>query len=141
MANSPKEFRASLRRFGDKLTGVLTDIPKELAKSTRDRVAARTPILTGRASGSWNASVNTPDGEVKPEDYMNPTGAPTAGNVNVDDGKLGDTYHVSNAISYLPELNDGSSQKAPAGFVEMTAAEAPIVMPGIVAKVRARYGL
>lgn len=141
MARGPKEFRADLKRFGKKLEAALTDVPKEVTKETRTRVAFRTPILTGRASGSWNASVNQPDHSIKPEGYLNPAGAPMDGNVNVDGGKLGDKYYVANAIPYLPALNAGSSRKAPAGFIEMTAAELPLILPQIVRRIRAKHKL
>lgn len=136
-----KGFKDQLKRFGEKVEAVITEIPKETTKELRNRVAARTPILTGRASGSWNASVNTPNDTTKPETYMNPSGAPTDGIVDVDSGQLGDKYYVSNAIPYLPALNAGSSRKAPAGFIEQTVADLPVILPAVVRRVKAKYGL
>ena len=98
----PSDFRRDLMRAADKIENVLREIPQEIAIDVRLRVALRTPILTGRASASWNASAGSPDLTVKPESYLNPGGTPTQGNVNVRGGQLGTTYWVSNAIHYLP---------------------------------------
>lgn len=136
-----KQFRAQLEGFTKKVERVLTVLPQLVASDLRYRTAFATPILTGRASGSWNASAVNIDRSVKPESYLNPDGAPTDGNDTVNRGKLGDVYHVSNVIHYIGNLNAGSSTKAPAGFVEMAAVESQVLMPRFIAQAKAEAGL
>jgi hypothetical protein len=137
---TPAQFRDKLMGYCDKLEVFLTVLPQIVASDVRYRVALTTPILSGRASGSWNANPVTIDRTVQPEGYNNPAGAPLDGNDFTRLGKLGDTYHVSNVIDYIKALNDGSSAKAPAGFVEMQATETEVLMPDYVAKAKVQAG-
>lgn len=136
-----KAFRGQLMAFCDKTERVLTILPQIVASDVRYRVALATPILTGRASGSWNANPITIDRTVKPESYNNPSGAPLDGNDFTSRGRLGDAYHVSNVIDYIEALNNGSSAKAPAGFVEMQATVTHILMPDYVNRARSMAGM
>lgn len=138
---TPSEWRKQLNRWGEKLTAVLTDIPVELAKDTRTRIAERTPKRTGRAAGSWNASVNEPDYSYQPETYNDVPGSVQVGKVSLSSFSLGDKIYVSNGIPYISALNNGSSRKAPAGFVEAAAQEIHVSLPEIVRRVRARHGI
>lgn len=134
-------FERDLKRFGTKLTEVLTDIHKEVCLETRLRIATKTPILTGRASASWNASTGAPDYDTQPESYLNPSGAPEDGKKNLEGYKLGDDLFVANGLHYIGDLNNGSSRKAPAGFIEATAIELHLTIPAVVNKVKERHGL
>jgi hypothetical protein len=108
--------------------GVLSDAVRpqvekaavDFGRRLREAVAIRTPILTGRASASWNAAVGEANPAQKESPYNNPSGAPRDGIVQLDGFKLGDEIHVSNNRPYINSLNAGSSRKAPAGFVEAT---------------------
>lgn len=135
---TPEEFKSDLRRFDRKVKKVIIIIHEEITKDTRLRVAMKTPILTGRASASWNASVGSPNFTPKPEGYDNPGGAPFDGNVSLGGLRLGQSTHVSNGVHYIGNLNTGSSLKAPAGFVEATVVEFPAALPAIVNRVRNR---
>lgn len=135
---TPKEFQSDLKRFNRKVKEVIIIVHEEVTKDTRLRVAMKTPILTGRASASWNASVGTPNFTPKPEGYHNPGGAPFDGSVSLGGLRLGGTTHVSNGVGYIGSLNMGSSLKAPAGFVEATVVDFPAALPGIVNRVRNR---
>jgi len=134
----PKEFRGDLNRYNKKVRSVLVDILGESIKATRLKVATRTPILTGRASASWNASIDAPNYTPKSVGYLNPGGAPFDGSVSLGGIRLGSVGHVSNGVHYIGKLNAGSSVKAPAGFVEATVLEFELALPAIVATVRRR---
>jgi len=138
---TPEAWRRQLNRWGRKVEDVLTDIPVELAIETRRRIAIRTPKRTGRAAGSWNASVGTPDYTTQPPTFNNVTGSVEAGRVNLSGYSLGRTIYVSNGIPYISDLNHGSSRQAPAGFVEATAQEVHVALPEIVRRVRGRHGI
>lgn len=138
MPGTPREFKADLSRFSIKVDLAIIGVIKETAKSVRLQVATRTPINTGRASASWNASVGTPNFSTKSRGYNSPGSAPTDGRVTLTGFLLGRTIHISNGISYIGKLNSGSSLKAPAGFVEASVATIPLQLPLIVRQVRAR---
>lgn len=138
---TPDQFMKQLMGFCDKTEAALTEVPKEVARELRLRIAFRTPILTGRASGSWNASVTTPNFKVKPDTYLNPTSPWTEGIVDVDSGKLGDTYHVANGLDYIRKLDLGSSRKAPQGMTVISIAEVKNGMGSIVATAKRKAGL
>jgi len=135
---TPKEFKADLKRFDRKMEKAIIIIHEEVTKDTRLRVAMKTPILTGRASASWNASVGSPNFTPKPEGYHNPNGAPFDGSVSLGGLRLGGTTHVSNGVHYIGNLNMGSSLKAPVGFVEATVVEFTTALPAIITRVRKR---
>lgn len=134
-------FASDIARISDKLDTVLESVFKEVTLSVRDRVAAKTPIVTGRASGSWNASVHEPDHESKPVDYLNPIGAPMDGKRDVDAFKLGDQLYIANGLEYIGRLNAGSSLMAPAGFVETAVVETQLDMGNITRKVKREVGI
>lgn len=141
MAGSPREFKADLKRFDQKVELAVTIVIKETAKSIRNQVAARTPINTGRASASWNASVGTPNFTPKSEAYNSPGSAPMDGNVALQGFTLGRTIHVANGVHYIGNLNNGSSVKAPAGFVEASVANIHLQLPAIVRFTRQRINV
>jgi len=138
MADS-KQFGRSLDGFSVDVRNILTAVNIEAAKTTRRRVAERTPKKTGRAAASWNLNVNVPNDEVAPENFNNPSGAVDAGKINVSGATLGSILYVSNNIHYIGRLNAGSSQQAPSGFVQATALEIELALPFIVAAVKARF--
>lgn len=126
---TPRDFRRDLERFGQKVEAVLTEVYTEVALETRLQVAIRTPKKTGRAAGSWNLSAGSPDYRIKPATYNNPEGCIYDGNISTTGFRLGLSYYISNAIAYLPILNHGSSQQAPAGFIEATAQAVSAFVP------------
>lgn len=134
-------FKADLDRFYRKTKLAVRDVVIETTKEGRNRLGLTTPILTGRASASWNASAGAPNPTQKPINYLNPGGAPFDGVVDLDTLVLGQSAYISNSIDYLSDLNAGSSRKAPAGFIEMVAVSLPDIAAIKAVEVRMRYGL
>lgn len=134
-------FKADIERINKKLDNVLTDFYRETGLSIRNRVAWKTPIKTGRAAASWNASVGEPDLETKPVDYLNPAGAPMDGKKDLTGYQLGENIYISNGVPYIQALNHGTSQQAPAGFVEATVMETGLALLDIVREVRQKNGI
>lgn len=139
--STPAEWKSQLNKWGDKLVLVVEDISVEVVKTVRERIAERTPKLTGRAAGSWNASVGTPNYSYQPETFNDVSGSVDAGQVNLENFKLGDRAYVSNGIPYISDLNNGSSRKAPAGFVEASVQEVHSYLPEVVRRVKGRHRL
>ena len=97
------------------------------AKRMRTRLAVRTPYRTGRARAGWNLSADGPDFE-ETHDFSGGASLPRgeanrAGNVDVGGYQLGGTLFISNGVPYIGILNSGSSQQAPANFIETTIRE------------------
>jgi len=121
--------------FVERVPGLIL---REYGSELRQSLAQSTPVKTGRASGSWNASLNSPDMSVQPEGYNNPGGSYLDGNENLGGAQPGDVVYVTNAIDYIDKLNSGSSTQAPAGFVEAEIANARDRIMQIVERVRAQ---
>lgn len=89
-------------------------------------VVLATPIDTGRARGNWQTSVSKSIS--LPVDSLDKSGGST---INKGEAVLSATkgikypvYWISNNLPYIEELNRGSSQQAPAKFVESVIAKA-----------------
>ncbi len=102
------------------------------ARVAHQLIAQRTPIDTGRASASWNVSLNGANIRVQPPEYFNPGQPWLDGEFNVDQFMMGDSIHISNNLPYIRKLNDGHSQQAPKMFVEKQFAEAKRQYPEIL---------
>jgi len=100
-----------------------------LANLRRDPGEGGTPVDTGWARANWLPSlaspVNSPAGEPTPSGVLTAGAAQQAGVGAVLGYKLpsGPVY-VTNNVSYITRLNDGSSKQAPAGFVQKAIQEA-----------------
>ncbi len=80
-------------------------------------LVATTPVDTGRARSNWNPSLNVPDSSIvepNQKKSINPVAAAY---------KITDTILISNNLPYIKALNNGSSQQAPAGFVDAALAK------------------
>lgn len=77
------------------------------------------PVDTGHAANNTVPSIGTPYGEVDGSNESPSRAAQQAGVVSVATGyKLPQIGYISNNVPYVPKLNDGWSQQAPAGFIQ-----------------------
>lgn len=96
-------------------------VQKKLAFDLFADIVADTPIDTGRAMNNWNISVGTPDRSITEESGSDGSikgakqGQAVATLANVP---FGSTVWISNSLPYIVSLNEGSSDQAPANFVE-----------------------
>jgi len=74
------------------------------------------PFDTGRFRASWEVGENSAPGGVKPEGSYPST--PPIDRLGYQQEKLGNVYSVHNNLSYAEFLANGSSPKAPAGWVQ-----------------------
>lgn len=85
------------------------------------QVTISTPVDTGRARWSWFLSVRVPSPELPPEGkYSAPKINERMQAIN-ENFTVSDTLYLTNNVSYVPKLNNGSSKQAPARFVEKSA--------------------
>lgn len=84
-----------------------------------------TPVDTGRAKANWLPSIN----QVL-TDTVEPDGKPDMTQA-ITSYKLADTIFITNNLPYIRRLNEGSSKKAPAGFVDTAIARGKRLVKGI----------
>lgn len=118
MARNP-QIRAIIRgleRLGERVvTKVTLDVAANLIEST--------PVDTGWARANWVPSIGAPfggGGSAVPGDVAGAQGAQQAATIGVATTyrlPMGRVF-VSNNVPYITQLNDGSSKKEPAGFVQ-----------------------
>lgn len=122
------EFNAKLTDFALRVKVAPQKVVKKVAFQLFRRIIQKTPVDTGRARASWNIAIGAPDAAVKPEgDYKASPGALAAKANSVlsgygADGRLPVVW-ISNNLPYIGELENGSSQQAPAGMVALSVAE------------------
>jgi hypothetical protein len=109
---------------GEKLRRALTQAPKALILEIDKELRRTTPVDTGNARANWVPSVGSPapNGDRK-------AGAAAVLAYQLEQGPL----FVSNGVPYITYLNNGSSKKAPALFVEAAVDVA-------LGRVQAKYG-
>jgi len=121
------QFRAARKRFADGYRVAVMERAASLGNTLADAIGDRTPVDTGAAKDSWNASVGHADLRIRDRQagYYNPLGEPDGERIPEIPGVApwGAEIHVSNNVPYINDLNAGSSRQAPAGFVELTLAE------------------
>lgn len=100
------------------------EVKARAAKSVRaasfaveKRVKVEMPVDTGRARASWGHW--TPGDVVKPQDPNGMRSRKTDAHWVARDGGL--TVEQGSNVRYIPALNEGHSQQAPAGFIDKAA--------------------
>lgn len=74
------------------------------------------PVDTGRFRASWQVGENAAPGGIKPEgSYPSTTSIERLG---YQQERVGNVYSVHNNLSYAEFLANGTSQQAPAGWVQ-----------------------
>jgi hypothetical protein len=85
------------------------------ALQAKAELQMRTPVLTGRARGSWNLSPtpnNMRDAKLSVGSAFTILPPPS--------NKKFDTLYLTNGVPYIQDLNMGNSSQAPARFIEGT---------------------
>ena len=130
--NGKRELMARLRGNSWKFV-------RGLVLEVHGRLIRKTPVLSGRARNNWNIATGTPDtGTTPPGDYpQNGQEAMARGVSQIADIQAGDVIYDTNALPYIPALEDGSSKQAPAGMIKVTVAEIQPLVRQIAAKIAA----
>ena len=121
--SSVAEFNRELNAWAAKrLPTEVRDLTKRVALEGFRRIVFRNRVDTGRSRGAWLIEINKPaSGEGQPDKN---------GGSTVADGisRLGalkpfQDVHITNNVEYVSYLEEGSSQQAPAGMVDVTFEE------------------
>lgn len=98
-------------------------------------IAMLTPIDTGKATGNWKGSVNSPDLSSRNVFDQSVSANPTKKAIESDisGSKFGDTLYISNGVKgeegegYIIGLENGKSRQAPHGMVLINIARAEAI--------------
>jgi hypothetical protein len=129
------QFKADLKAFSDAVGVTVGAATQKISLLIHDGCIDKTPVDTGRARGSWGISLDTVGDFVLPLGEYGLDGGRARAQQRILRTLPKDPYHtviIFNNISYLEQLNMGSSAQAAAGFVELTIAEVEAAVDGII---------
>lgn len=131
----------------EQFRGFLFAVLKGAAFQVHTNIVERTPIDTGRAKASWNLAENAAGEDVAPvlRTEFNPIGGAiirlaekgahpltaqqALAAAQTQQQNIGDTAQViviSNNLPYIENLENGSSQQAPAGMVTVSTTQGEV---------------
>lgn len=115
-----------------------TDKTVQKVATVIDRlVVSETPVDQGTARSNWLVSRNSPrtdkinayaPGQKGSTGAQNTQAALSQGAAEINARKHGEDVYITNNLPYIGLLNSGSSQQAPAGFVEKAVEAASVVV-------------
>jgi hypothetical protein len=128
----------NLLSFANRMEKLANNVDKE-ASATASRVAIGilthlvhvTPVDTSKALSNWQVSLNEPVSDALPPYYEGKGGSTknssaqatlSKAKITLAKKKPGESIYLSNVLPYIQRLNDGHSQQAPVGFVELSVA-------------------
>ena len=104
-----------------------SDVAVKVALTIITDLAYRTPVDTSRAISNWQVTLGAPAiGNIAPH-YAGRLGSTYSASASetvslakliLKSKKPGQAIYITNSLPYIRRLNEGSSQQAPAGFVE-----------------------
>lgn len=105
----------------DSLERAAERVVKAVVLNCTAELIERTPVDTGWAQANWVPSVGQPVESIEgtPEAVSNSVQVTGQGAVAAFKLEQGACF-ISNNVPYIPALNDGHSEQAPAGFVEQS---------------------
>lgn len=123
---SPAEFKKRMHRLGVAVADGADKVVRKVAMVADQTVVMATPVDKGRARANWIAALDAPN--TTTTEAVSPSGAEAiaqaAGVVAQYDGDKHQAIHITNNLSYIRPLNEGSSKQAPAQFVEQAVEKA-----------------
>jgi hypothetical protein len=129
-----------ITQLGQMFEAAMTKTQKDLSNGVLTELVMHTPIDTGRAKSNWIVGVNSLGAGPIPAHDPGVLGSTFNENAQqaIADGAqeiarvtFRDTVNVTNNLDYIRKLNDGSSQQAPAGFVEDAVVTAVHAIPNV----------
>jgi len=112
--------RIKIGEIGNFCEGQMNQLLRVVVLETDQEVKSQSPVDTGRFRASWAIGQNATG------NYYAGTGgslAPVRINYAPGTERVGNTYHVHNALIYAEPLANGHSRQAPAGWIDIIARE------------------
>lgn len=120
MGSNIRDFQIGLDRFVEDIDVNVGRLHRAVALEGLAGVVRMTPVDEGRARGAWTVSHGSPD-------FAEPGTLDTRGGATIARGgtaiAAAEPYsemHIVNAVPYIEELENGSSQQAPNGMLNVT---------------------
>jgi hypothetical protein len=133
-----KNFGARLDAIGDMITANASKIIREAAMAATREVVLRTPVQTGRARINWRLSARKPkssvvEGPNTKKIDTNRQVASAQALINASNAikgwKVGKgNIFIANAVSYIDELDKGTSAQARNGMTSFAVAAARAIL-------------
>lgn len=110
-------FAKDIEKFSKKVDARLEDTVRATLFQLNDYVIMQTPVKTGRARGSWVASITSP---IFIDSGSDKDGGPTKGRAKgAVSQAMGKVYYLANGVPYIGRLEFGSSIQAPQGMARI----------------------
>ena len=119
-------FADDLLKMADYFNGSFEKIIRKACIDLYRRIVERTPVDTGRAKASWQLATyhddyERPDGEYSASDIQGFINEQIDGlQIDIHEGGIVVIY---NNLEYIEQLENGTSQQAPEGMVEVSLSE------------------
>lgn len=135
------QFSRRIVRTGAQIAANADRLTRTVALAADQVVVMETPVDTGRAKSNWIVSLGSPasatiepyaEGEAGSTAQSNESAAMAQAEQVIGryNGDMGVEIHITNNLSYIEELNKGSSHQAPPQYVELGLAQALSIIQG-----------
>lgn len=112
-------FSKDVEKITLNLSGYAENMVRATLFNLSYRIIKESPVDTGRFRGNWQASVSTPKvTQLKRKDR---TGTTTINSVNnvLEKFSMGQTFYLTNNLTYARRLEYGYSKQAPSGMLRI----------------------
>ena len=138
MSNDAASFSVAVNRWLDGAKITADEVVRRIALRVWEELVGRTPIDTGRAQSGWVTNLDEPSDYVPPEipadvqaarEAARRSGAASGRIVpepeppDLSAATIANRIFIVNNTPYIVQLDQGSSQKSPAGMVAVTMAQ------------------
>ena len=123
MLGNLAQFNMEITEFAKRVPEEAAELQRKIVLAAFVKISDRTPVLTGRARGNWIPTIGSPAEYAF--DRIDPTGTMSKAELIAMLPSIPpfSVCYISNNVNYIIFLEEGSSQKAPAGMVAVTIEE------------------
>jgi hypothetical protein len=128
MSRTVFQFKTDLKKFSERVKLDYDQVVRKVTLDLFGRIVTLTPVDTGRARAGWGVSRGTIPSDVPPaipagagQSEQQATQAAFA-NVRMESANPFTSLFIFNNVEYIEALENGHSQKAPAGMVSIAMA-------------------
>ena len=119
--------------MGDYVNQQMEKLLRVVVLDVDARLKMESPVDTGRFRASWQVGENSATGGIAPDGSY--PSAPPLTRIGYSWEKLGNVYSVHNNLPYAESLANGTSNQAPAGWVQAIAKDAQSYAKAQAAKI------
>jgi hypothetical protein len=109
--------KVDLAALADQMKITVAEAQKLIAMTLYKEIVAGNPVATGFSASNWNLSVGEPDYSVSGE--RDPKATYDVKEPSPPDNPDMQPIYISNGVEYVIFLEEGHSQQAPSGFIEV----------------------